>query len=1179
MASSENDPNSGCANSQAPESQESADSQPLQSASVGGAAVLPVERRGWAFIKDPVIQVLVILALTGFVLYMKFEPKVFPSASLDLKYSREEIARQAKQVAQQLGYKADKPIESTTFTIFNDSKTFLEYELGLDRAKQLMREKIPVWAWTTRFCREFQIEQCRVWLSPQGKLIAFSRAIEDERALPNVSHDQARDLAAKFILTQSGEDTANLKLVRDESTAKIKREDHSFTWEDQREEFKGARLRYFVSISGNEVTTYSKTLFIPDQWTRKYKEMRSHNEALQSVASIFYTSLQLVAFLVVPWALTRKQMRWRFAIFGGLLTGLVAGLDEINDFATVLDAYEPQSGLRDYLFSYYFKQSLALFGSFVNGVLLFGGADVVYRLCYPRKVALENYLNFGKTSGYATREGRWALMLGYCVFAIHLGWIIAYYMLGERLNFWCPLGVDDYQILGSAVPFFSAISLGIHAATQEETIARVVALSLAEKLTGRFWLANLFQAASWGFMHSNYAQQPAYARGVELTLAGLFYGFIFRRYGLLPCFIGHYLVDAFLDAKPLFSAADPWLRFSGLLPLVPFVLVWLLVRVKKTIGQGLTAADETLFNEALPVAPAVIHSDDDAEDVYVYKPFSRAMRIRLAIVAIIGLVFSFNTSTPQPGDKSRVTIDRNQAVGRAKEILKHNGLNPADFQCVASLATNLDSEELQYVFEQSKLDKTLKLANITQPGFLWGVRFFKFMDSTEYKVELTGDGREYSFDVTEDEQAAGAKISKAEAEKIALEYLHRVHPEYSDIVIDKTSWEDRKNRSDYDVVCKVPSLKVGDADYKVTLQVIGNSACNFSQAWMVPSQWTFERQKQTRKDTICKLVGQVFYGIIGVLALWWAVGILRSGAIRWRPAIILGLVCGALVMPEQLNHLPVILTNYDTAINRDTFIFNQVMGIGSSALSKFGSVFVLLAMALAVYRIISPRVGIASVLRTAFLPTGVGPRLTQQELWLDGILVALAWAAVSQTKDSLVDFALFFYSPEIRTASIYGLAALNDYVFPVGSDIVELVPSFLNSVAVALIFAGLYSKYCPRWSYFLLFILIQQAIKYSYLRHWQDYSISVISDTLQNIIYWYFVARLARYNPVAYLVKIVADDSLPFLYLVWIYGWPCFAPTFFSLLIYGLAPLLLFAYFRARNKRLALPDAAVSSGP
>lgn len=161
MASPENDPNSGSADSQAPEPHQSADSQQLQSAAEGGAAALPVERRGWAFIKDRAIQVLVILALTGFVLYMKFEPKVFPSASLDLKYSREEIARQAKQVAQQLGYKAYEPIESTTFTIFNDSKTFLEYELGLDRAKQLMREKIPVWAWTTRFCREFQIEQCR----------------------------------------------------------------------------------------------------------------------------------------------------------------------------------------------------------------------------------------------------------------------------------------------------------------------------------------------------------------------------------------------------------------------------------------------------------------------------------------------------------------------------------------------------------------------------------------------------------------------------------------------------------------------------------------------------------------------------------------------------------------------------------------------------------------------------------------------------------------------------------------------------------------------------------------------------------------------------------------------------------------------------------------------------------
>jgi hypothetical protein len=39
------------------------------------------------------------------------------------------------------------------------------------------------------------------------------------------------------------------------------------------------------------------------------------------------------------------------------------------------------------------------------------------------------------------------------------------------------------------------------------------------------------QAMIWAFMHSSYAQQPAYARGVELTIVGLFYGYIMRRYG------------------------------------------------------------------------------------------------------------------------------------------------------------------------------------------------------------------------------------------------------------------------------------------------------------------------------------------------------------------------------------------------------------------------------------------------------------------------------------------------------------------------------------------------------------------------------------------------------------------------------------------------------------------------
>ena len=1154
--------------------------------------------RPWS---DKVVWLLIVLALAGFGLYLKLDTRVFPSASIDLKYSREQIAQQARERAKICGYKTESTIESTTFTFFNESKTFLEYELGLDEANRLMKDKVPVWSWTTRYCKQNDLEQFRVWLSPTGKLLAFMHSFEDERAMPTIKHEEALARAQTFLEKEVNRPLAGLKLVTDKTTTQAHREDHSFTWEDTSEgsDFKGAKLRYYVAFSGDELSEYSCFLNIPDEWKRKYSKVRSMNELLQNIANIFYGTLQALAVLVVPWALTRKQMRWRFAIFGGLVTALVGALDSVNDYSSVIDSYDPSSSFRDYIVSYYFRQAVATISSFVSGVLLFGGADVIYRLCYPKRIALENYLTL---RGFASKEGRTAVLVGYCVFAIHLGWIIAYYIIGENFKFWCPLGVDDYQLLGSAVPFFSAVSLGIHAATQEETIARVVALSLMEKLTGRFWIANLFQAASWGFMHSSYPQQPAYARGVELTIGGLFYGYIMRRYGLLPCFIGHYLVDAFLTVKPLFSAEAPWLRASGLLPLIPFVVATLLsllydyYKKRNTTSSSTSSSssqleasaeesravesvtvesvavdlDAPLYNEALPNQAVEIKPLADEGEAYIYQPFKRKTKWILAIIGVCGITFSFCTSTPLPGDRSRVTIDRERAIVRAKDILKRNGVDPSVYLNVASLATNVSVEEMQYLFEQRKLAATLDLASITQPGFIWSVRFFRFLDPTEYKVEMYGDGREYSFDITEDDDAPGASISKPEAEKLALAYVHRVHPEYKDVVLDKSSWSKRKNRADYDVECKVPTLKVGEADYKITLQVVGNVPCNFSQAWQLPQKWRFERSKETSKDHIFKGMRDVAYYVMGGLSLWWGIGILRSGAVRWRPGIFIGIAAGLLVIPEEFNHWPVLLNQYtDSSLSQPAFVFNQLLGLVKDSTGKMVATFVSVTLGLAVYRLLSPKLGIMSVVKAAFRPSGVAPRLMQQQMWLDGILVAMAWAGLNQSKDSLLDFALSWFSPEIRTASLSSLANLTDFIFPVASDLIELAPSLLGAATMALIGAGLYNKYIPRFGFFVIFVICATMLKYSYARHWQDFVMFVISDTVQQIIFFIFVARLARFNPVAYLVKVVIDDSLPLIYVIWIFGWPCFAPTFFSLIIYGLLPILLLAYYRARNKRLS----------
>jgi hypothetical protein len=1072
---------------------------------------------------------------------------------------------------------AKEVIESTTFVSSDDSKTFLEYQLGAVRANQLMKDEIPVWNWTTRYCKEFDLEQCRVWLSPQGKLTAFQLTFEDERRLPSLSHNQAIKLASDFVLREGGVDVSKLKLVADKSTTMAHRDDHSFTWEDQSQDFKGAKIRYYLYVAGNRVTTYSKILHVPDKWLHQYANMRSYNDLLEQVASLFYLPLQYLAYLAVPLALSRRLMRFRVALFGGLLMALVAGIDSVNDYSSVVDAYNPTISFRDYISSYYMRRALGFVGTFISGACLFGGADVVYRLSYPKRVALENFLNF---KGFRTAEGIKALLVGHCVFAVHLGWVIAYYLLGDKIGFWCPLSIDAYQILGSSFPFFSAISLGVHAAFQEETVARVVALSLMQKLTGRFWIANLFQAASWGFMHSSYAQQPSYARGIELTIGGLFYGWILRRYGVLPCIIGHYLVDAFLDVKPLFSAQSMPLYMSAFLPLLPFVSILLVTLI--ALRSGKPAIDESaVSNESLPVAephPKIVAP----EAPLVYLPLAKKSRLLLVAVATAGLCFAIWSHTPSPGDGARLTCTVDQAESKARAVMVANGLDPKQYVAVPRLTARLASDQLQYIFEKVGRARTMQLAALTEPGYIWQIRFFKVRDPREYTVELRGDGREYSFGINELDETPGKKLTSDEAKNKAVDYMHRVHPEYKDLVADKVSLDARPERNDWTVDFSVPSLKVGDADYRASIVLIGDKVGGFDTHWVIPDKWVQERAKRTTKDVVLGIARNAMTLALAVFILIWIGRVLRQGHLHWKTAIGISLICGVIIFVEQLNHWPVFFRDYATDKDMQTYLVQQVLELLQSSSVTALTSFLYVAFAIAAYQILKPGTSIANLFKTVIRPSDWPSKLVQEDLWLDGIIVALTWEGLLQSKESILDWLYYWFSPELGTAHLWTICSLPDFIAPVASDLIELFSSFVNSASFYLVAGGILYHYAPRFRKFLLLVIVYQLIQASGARHLSDYFIGAGGDIVDKIITWFVIVRLARFNPVVYITKIVLDDSLPFLDAIHTYAWPCFAPMFISFAFYLVIPFLILLYVHTRNRpkrRLANAASAVAPAP
>src|SRR5437016_3349231 len=108
---------------------------------------------------------MILIALLGLLSYYLKGNTVFPSASIDLKVPKSEILKLTDIWASRLGFDPSGAIKSTIFSFDDDAKTFLEYELGLDRANQLMKDEIPVWYWSTRLCRQLKLEEFTTGLS------------------------------------------------------------------------------------------------------------------------------------------------------------------------------------------------------------------------------------------------------------------------------------------------------------------------------------------------------------------------------------------------------------------------------------------------------------------------------------------------------------------------------------------------------------------------------------------------------------------------------------------------------------------------------------------------------------------------------------------------------------------------------------------------------------------------------------------------------------------------------------------------------------------------------------------------------------------------------------------------------------------------------------------------------
>ena len=180
------------------------------------------------------------------------------------------------------------------------------------------------------------------------------------------------------------------------------------------------------------------------------------------------------------------------------------------------------------------------------------------------------------------------------------------------------------------------------------------------------FLAVVLSAFAWGFLHSNYPQEPPYMRGIEVGLIGIVAGLVMLRWGILATLTWHYTVDAFLTSLSLMRSHDLYSRVSGGIvgfgALIPVGIAGVLY-----LARGGFADPAPLLNRAKPLVqvapvaaePAARAGHDLRADGFANDRGAGSLR------GVSGWPLVFAVKPQALGGFVRFSLDAQQAEARA----------------------------------------------------------------------------------------------------------------------------------------------------------------------------------------------------------------------------------------------------------------------------------------------------------------------------------------------------------------------------------------------------------------------------------------------------------------------------------------------------------------------------------
>lgn len=902
-----------------------------------------------------VLLLWLLAALVGASVAYRYFFRAFPEASVDFKVTRAAALERARAFAGGQGFSLQGYQSAIVFNVDDDTKTFLEREVGLEQANRLMSSEVNVWYWYVRFFRPRQKEELRVRVDPKGGIVGYEHVLEE--AAPSTRLDQSEAFArAEQFLTQ----TLHIDLVayaflpeEANSNARPNRTDWSFTWERKGFRVKDAPYRLQVTIEGDKAGGYAEFLKVPEVWQRNYARLRSSNNFIETIALIPYAILIGAALSVLITLGRRGSIRWKWALAIGLFITALYFAMQLNEWPLIRAGYDTNDSYASFVATEIIKALVQSFSLALLVVIAVAPGEPLYRAGQP------NHLRLGSAftlTGLRTRQFFCAGVVGLCLAAVHIGYVVAFYVVGRRFGVWAPQDLQYSDTLSTALPWISALTIGIYAAASEEFLFRMFSIRFLMRVMNWRILAIVLPAFAWGFLHSNYPQEPPYIRGIEVGTIGIVAGWVMLRWGIVATLMWHYTVDAFLTGLSLMRSQGLYTRISGGLvgfaAVIPVAVAGILY-----LRRGAFADETDLLNRAQPLPEAATVAEEPRatpEPALAYQPLNRRAATLLAAGGVLGLVLVLAIKPQTIGSFVRFPLNSREVGLRADDVLRELRQTPASYHRVVTTQYTFDPLVNEYLRRSIGLEAVNRIYRDEVPTAFWTARYFRDSQKEEYFIVLRPDGTLHSVHHTLAEAAPGPNLTKEEAEARAETFLRDSKK------IDLSQWklveaESRKlpSRTDHSFVWEEtrslsPSPPRAEAAHvRMSLVVQGGEVSGYRVFIHLPEDWV---RKQTENSLANTAQTVLFLSLVSAFGLAVLIIFFRNlkgpqiAAVPWRRIASWSLVILAAALLRFVSLEPLYLITYRTDQPFATFIGTLLIGQTLNAALFYGAATLLLGL-------------------------------------------------------------------------------------------------------------------------------------------------------------------------------------------------------------------------------------------